>query len=317
MIVDECSTVSNADILNVLKIADYKLLLLVGDTYQIESIKFGNWFNFAKKFVNQNSIYELTETFRSSNSDLLGLWDKVRTCDSKILEYIVAKKFSNNLDNSIFEKKDDDEIILCLGYDGLYGINQINKYLQDFNQNEQVNFGIKTYKIGDPVLFIDTKRFGNVLYNNLKGIITNIEDGEDQISFEIEIGKPLMSFDVIDSYVELIETKLKSSVIRITIDKELENDDDDDDKNNIVPFNIAYALSIHKAQGLEYNSVKVVITKDVENLISPNIFYTSITRAKKELKIYWTPETGQNIIEQIKTSNNTRDFYIFKNKYNL
>ena len=317
LIVDECSTVSNADILNVLKIADYKLLLLVGDTYQIESIKFGNWFNFAKKFVNQNSIYELTETFRSSNSDLLGLWDKVRTCDSKILEYIVAKKFSNNLDNSIFEKKDDDEIILCLGYDGLYGINQINKYLQDFNQNEQVNFGIKTYKIGDPVLFIDTKRFGNVLYNNLKGIITNIEDGEDQISFEIEIGKPLMSFDVIDSYVELIETKLKSSVIRITIDKELENDDDDDDKNNIVPFNIAYALSIHKAQGLEYNSVKVVITKDVENLISPNIFYTSITRAKKELKIYWTPETGQNIIEQIKTSNNTRDFYIFKNKYNL
>lgn len=27
----------------------------------------------------------------------------------------------------------------------------------------------------------------------------------------------------------------------------------------IIPFQIAYAVSIHKAQGLEYNSVKVII----------------------------------------------------------
>lgn len=44
--------------------------------------------------------------------------------------------------------------------------------------------------------------------------------------------------------MELIEARSNSSVIRITIDKEFENDDD---KNNIVPFNIEYALSIHKA----------------------------------------------------------------------
>ena len=63
--------------------------------------------------------------------------------------------------------------------------------------------------------------------------------------------------------------------------------------------------------------VKAVITKDVEKLISTNIFYTAITRAKEYLTIYWTPETGENIIEQIKNTNNTKDFYIFKNKYNL
>lgn len=27
----------------------------------------------------------------------------------------------------------------------------------------------------------------------------------------------------------------------------------------IIPFQIAYAVSIHKAQGLEYNSVKIII----------------------------------------------------------
>lgn len=317
LIVDECSTISNADILKVLQVTNFKLLLLVGDTYQIESIKFGNWFIFAKEFVNKKVIYELSETFRSNNSELLGLWERVRNCDNRISEYIVNKNFSSDLNDSIFEKKDNDEIILCLGYDGLYGINQINKYLQDFNQNKKFDFGLKTYKIGDPVLFIDTKRFGNVLYNNLKGIITNIEDDTEQVSFEIEIEKPLMSLDVMGTYVELIETKADSSIIKIIIDKEFENDDDDEDKNNIVPFNIAYALSIHKAQGLEYNSVKVVITKDVENLISPNIFYTSITRSKEKLTIYWTPETGESVIEQIKNINNTKDFYIFKNKYKL
>ena len=317
LIVDECSTVNNADMLKVLDTTKFKLLLLVGDTYQIESIKFGNWFSFAKEFVDKKVIYELSETFRSNNKDLLGLWSMVRKCDNRISEYIANKHFSSNLNDSIFEKKDEDEIILCLGYDGLYGINQINKYLQEFNNNKKVDFGIKTYKVGDKVLFIDTKRFGNVLYNNLKGTITDIQDSMEQISFEIEIEKPLMSLDVMGTYVELIETKSDSSIIRITIDKEFENDDDDEDKNNIVPFNIAYALSIHKAQGLEYNSVKVVITKDVENLISTNIFYTAITRAKKYLTIYWTPETGENIIEQIKNTNNTKDFYIFKNKYNL
>ena len=135
--------------------------------------------------------------------------------------------------------------------------------------------------------------------------------------FEVEIEKPLTSLDVFGSNVSLIETKQFSSVVGFKIDKEFENDDDDDDKNNIVPFNIAYALSIHKAQGLEYNSVKVVLTKNVEKLISPNIFYTAITRAKKNLRIFWTAETGQCIIDQIKNNSSTKDYNIFKNKYNL
>ena len=45
----------------------------------------------------------------------------------------------------------------------------------------------------------------------------------------------------------------------------------------MVPFQIAYAVSIHKAQGLEYESVKVVITEDIDEMITHNIFYTAIT----------------------------------------
>ncbi|TON14310.1 hypothetical protein CGH62_28145, partial [Vibrio parahaemolyticus] len=44
LIIDECSTVSNADLLTILENTSFELLILVGDSYQIESIQFGNWF---------------------------------------------------------------------------------------------------------------------------------------------------------------------------------------------------------------------------------------------------------------------------------
>lgn len=65
--------------------------------------------------------------------------------------------------------------------------------------------------------------------------------------------------------------------------------------DTVVPFQVAYAVSIHKAQGLEYRSVKIVITNETEERITHNIFYTAITRAKENLKIYWSPETEKKV----------------------
>ena len=82
-----------------------------------------------------------------------------------------------------------------------------------------------------------------------------------------------------------------------------EDEDEDDDgsaSKTIVPFQIAYAVSIHKAQGLEYSSVKLVITDEVDELITHNIFYTAITRTQDKLKIYWTPEVEEKILKRIK-----------------
>ena len=59
---------------------------------------------------------------------------------------------------------------------------------------------------------------------------------------------------------------------------------------------MAYAVGIHKAQGLEYDTVKVVITSANEDDITHNIFYTAITRARQQLRIYWSPETQQAVI---------------------
>lgn len=44
---------------------------------------------------------------------------------------------------------------------------------------------------------------------------------------------------------------------------------------SIVPFQLAYAVSIHKPQGLEYDSVKVVIPRSNSERITHGIFYTA------------------------------------------
>ncbi|MGA5342480.1 AAA family ATPase [Streptomyces griseoincarnatus] len=67
LVIDECSTVSNADLLKVLEKTSFKLLVLVGDVYQIESIQFGNWFSIIRSFIPGTAVFELTTPFRTKS----------------------------------------------------------------------------------------------------------------------------------------------------------------------------------------------------------------------------------------------------------
>ena len=96
-----------------------------------------------------------------------------------------------------------------------------------------------------------------------------------------------------------------------------EDSEGDSPKSSIVPFQVAYAVSIHKAQGLEYDSVKIVVTKDVENRITHNIFYTAITRARKHLVIYWSPETQNTVISGFSHDECRKDAQLISNRNNL
>ena len=312
LIIDECSMVSNKNMLDILGKADFKLLLLVGDVYQIESITFGNWFSLARFFVGDSARYELKSPYRAKdNTELLTLWGKVRNLEEDITEHMVNNQYSISLDESIFQMSAEDEIILCLNYDGLYGINNINRFLQNSNPNPTIKWGIWTYKIGDPILFNETTRFSPIIFNNLKGKIVDIDLEKDRIWFSIEIEKVLNELNVDGTELELLSPiSPKKSVIRFLVEKGEGSDDDDEDGDLVVPFQIAYAVSIHKAQGLEYDSVKVVITEEIDEMITHNIFYTAITRAKNKLKIYWTPESQQRVISSFQSSEPTNDVVI-------
>lgn len=312
LFIDECSTVSNDDMRRVLEKANFKLLVLVGDIYQIESIYFGNWFSIAQKFVPETSIFELTHPYRTTNNNLLTVWDRVRKLDDAILEPLVKNGYVARLDESIFEHSEDDEIILCLNYDGLYGINNINRFLQNSNPNEGVVWGINTYKVGDPILFNESNIFSPLIHNNSKGRIVGIRPEEQQIWFNIELEESINEIDACGYNFELIgESEAGKSIISFSVNKYRSTDEDDEDNDStVIPFQVAYAVSIHKAQGLEYDSVKIVITNETEERITHNIFYTAITRAKNELKIYWSPETEQSVLGRLEVKNSAKDAHL-------
>lgn len=313
LVIDECSTVSNADLIKVLEKTSFKLLVLVGDVYQIESIQFGNWFGIIRSFIPSTSVFELTTPFRTKNESLLGFWNKVRAIEDDLAEVMARNGYSTVLDKTLFETQGRDEIILCLNYDGLYGINNINRFLQSSNPGAATTWGVSTYKIGDPVLFHETERFRPVIYNNLKGRIVGIDHFPDRIQFDAELDRPLSEFDVVGDELEW----MGESTVRFSVYEHETSDEDDDSLNTSVPFQVAYAVSIHKAQGLEYDSVKIVITDANEDDITHSIFYTAVTRARKRLRIYWTPETQQRVLKRLHRSANPKDVALLASRRGL
>jgi hypothetical protein len=308
VVIDECSFVDNANLLRVLDSTTFDLLVLVGDVYQIESIQFGNWFSLARSYVPRESVFELTRPWRTDDEALLTLWDRVRSLDDRIEESLSKNGYSKTLGDELFQCESDDEVILCLNYDGLYGINNVNRFLQASNPSPAVNWGEATYKVGDPVLFTEADRFRPVIFNNLKGTITGIERVPGRITFDVELKR-----DVTESDVRLTDLRwVEDSTVQFDVFERHGSDDDDDEVNTLVPFQLAYAVSIHKAQGLEYDSVKVVITDANEERISHSIFYTAITRARRRLGIFWTAETQQRILSRLAVRENTKDESLLK-----
>ena len=297
------------------------MLLLVGDTYQIDAIQFGNWFSVLKSFLPESSVFELTQPHRTKDKRLLELWDKVRQMDDTAKEVIERESYSLKVDETLFSSLEPGEAILCLNYDGLYGINNINRFLQENNPNPAVQWDIQQYKIGDPILFLDSDRFHPVIHNNMKGLIKGIEiidpnTHEERIQFDIEIPKVIDESDIRFSDLQLLECSKEEekSVVRFYVHKLKSADEDGGGTSSytVVPFQIAYAVSIHKAQGLEYDSVKIVITDEFEELVTHNIFYTAITRAREKLKIYWTPEVEEKVINRIRPRDISKDVELLK-----
>ena len=94
-----------------------------------------------------------------TDANLLTIWDRVRKLDDAILEPLVKNGCVARLDESVFERSEDDEIILCLNYDGLYGINNVNRFCKIAIRIEVLFGELIHIKWGDPVLFNESSRF--------------------------------------------------------------------------------------------------------------------------------------------------------------
>lgn len=269
-------------------------------------LKYYNYFMLIKNFVKDEynlTLLENLETYPlNTDKTIQEYYDKIAGILEKGIPFLDL-----NSNQRFYVKK-----IKSFNSNGVYGINNINRFLQNNNENTAYKQGVWTYKINDPILFNENNRFAPVLYNNLKGKIIQIEQKEGGLLFSVEIDKAINEWDADDVGLELLESKEKGkSVVRFWVSDPVNTDEDIQKEESITPFQVAYAVSIHKAQGLEYNSVKIVITEEVDEQITHNIFYTAITRSKDKLKIYWTPESQQKILDSLEKVDVSNDATIF------
>lgn len=255
---------------------------------------------------------ELLSTWRTQDQALISLWNEVRTRADMITEKLVINgPYSEDIGPNVFKRECEDEVILCLNYDGKFGLNNMNNYFQAANtKGEAIPWAEWSYKVGDPILFNDSKRF-DLLYNNLKGRIVDIEKHSGSISFTVDVEIPLTELMCKRDGIEFIEsiengTRIRFAVYEYDESKKGEDLDENLRLKSVVPFQLAYAVSIHKAQGLEYDSVKVIIPSNNAEKITHGIFYTAITRAKTNLKIYWSSETMHDVVKGFATDESKR-----------
>ena len=137
-------------------------------------------------------------------------------------------------------------------YKTINGIDNLNLILQsvfnpkDSRKNEIIINGI-TFREDDKVIELSNMPEENI-FNGDIGYIASIKNGEHK---EVQI-----DFD--------------GNVVKFT-------------PSNFNKFKHAYAISIHKSQGSEFDTVIMPIVKSYNKMLYRKLIYTGVTRAKKKL----------------------------------
>ncbi len=207
--------------------------------------------------------------FNIINLNLQNIKNSVRLLSKK--NYIFNQEidnlydYENELVKEIF-KKLNSQIILCKTNSGIWGVNDINKLI--INQSKPYN-SLK-WEEGMPIMCTEN--------NNELGI-SNGDIG-------VVIGEGNLRKFLFRKF-----NKFNNQVVALIEPNKLEN---------IVP---AIALTIHKSQGSESDNVYILWNQNLSNLnvidgndqqkiilkdnFEKRLFYTAITRAKKNLTLYY------------------------------
>ena len=285
IIVDEVSMI-DVDLFNALLngISSNVKLILVGDTFQLPSVGPGlvlddligsDYFN----FVPLNQIYR-----QSDNSYIAYLAKDIKNND--LSEEFLKKKDDYTFfqtDNSMIKdaieqiirislKKKIDERkmqILAPMYKGENGIDNLNILLQkiynppSINKQEIVYLDI-TYREGDKVLQLLNDLEKNV-FNGDIGYIKEINGGNITIDFEGN---------------KVVYTK-----------------------KDLKQIKHAYAITIHKSQGSEFEHVIMPISTSYYKMLYNKLVYTGVSRAKKSLTIVGSAQAFVKAINNNYSSN--------------
>ena len=66
---------------------------------------------------------------------------------------------------------------------------------------------------------------------------------------------------------------------------------------------LAYAITVHKSQGSEFEAVIIPLLGKFEKLSYRNLLYTAVTRARRLLILIGTPQKVQQMVENNRRTN--------------
>ena len=269
-------------------------VIFIGDIDQLPSVGPGC---VLKDIINSSimPVIKLTKIFRQAQSSLIitnahrinkGEFPvlcppeaKYKDCNAFFMEVqepenvleTIIDLVSNRLPKKGYSK--DDIQILCPMNKGLIGAHNINPTLQkvinppDITKNE-ITKGARILREGDKVIQLKNNYVHEVFNGDIGKIkFIHLEDHE----VEIEYPEGIINYD----FSELDEIAL------------------------------AYALSVHKAQGSEYPVIIIPVTTSHYMMLQRNLIYTAVTRAKKLLIIIGTKKA---IVIAIKNNNIQKRF---------
>lgn len=273
IIVDESSMIDVNLMASLFKALTNKVkILFIGDYNQLESVGPGNILKdlidsemintiFLKEIYRQDQNSYITELAYEVNKGELGESFTSKKDDYNFIECsdndalnaccMVAKK-------AIDKNYDIKNVqVLAPMYKGICGIDNLNKILQSiFNPSdpskEEVYDGDVTYRVGDKILQLENMPDDNV-FNGDIGFIEKIKGSEITINFDGNV-------------VKYSPKEYKS-------------------------IKHGYAISIHKAQGSEFQIVIMPIVSSYKMMLYKKLVYTGITRAKKSLILIGDPKS--------------------------
>ena len=276
IIVDETSMIDTVLMASLLKgIKRDAKIILIGDYFQLPSVSQGQ---VLKDLIESEmlDVIKLNRLYRQNeDSYIINLAYEIK--DKDLNEYFTNKKEDynfiicdndvvinniNEIVNKAISKGYDDKTIQVLApmYKSINGIDNLNKSLQEiFNpfspEKNEIIMSEVIYREGDKVLQLVNDPDNNV-FNGDIGYIVSINNRK---TMEVII-------DYDGNYVTYPRDKF----------------------NN---FRHGYAISIHKAQGSEFNMVIIPFVNSFKRMLYNKLVYTAVTRAKNKLILVGDPNS--------------------------
>ena len=285
-------------------------LIMVGDSDQLPSVGAGN---ILSDLIASNKIpvVQLNEIFRQSMESLIvtnahrivkgeqpiihntkaDFFFMNRTNLSSLTSTI-AELFVTRLPRSYNFSPLNDIQILCPGRKGKIGTQEINKLLQEsINPKEsfkrEININGNILRMGDKVM--QNKNNYNIPWTKDNG-----ENGEGVFNGDIGI---------------LTSVTNNPPSLQVTFDDRVAVYD----AESAADLELAYAVTVHKSQGNEFNAVIIPLYNNPPQLVYRNLLYTAVTRAKKLLIIIGSSNTLHRMVENNKKTlrySGLKDFII-------